>query len=121
VQAFQKAVETDPGNEEYRFDFVCELLAHRNDDAAILVARPAVHDFPNSMRLSLAFGVAHIARGLADDAMEDFLRTTKQFPDSEQPLHFLALAEQAGHKSLPETRELVQAYSDRHPNRFWPY
>jgi len=121
VRSFQKAAEREPTNEEYRFDFVCELLAHRNDDAAILVGEPAVHDFPNSMRLSLALGVARIARGSFDDAMKDFLRTAKQFPDSEQPLYLLALAEETAHKNLPETRELVQAYSERHPERFWPY
>jgi tetratricopeptide (TPR) repeat protein len=53
--------------------------------------------------------------------MKDFLRTAKRFPDSEQPLYLLALAEEAGHKNAPETRELVQSYSDRHPERFWPY
>jgi tetratricopeptide (TPR) repeat protein len=121
VRSFQKAAERAPGNEEYRFDFVCELLAHRDDDAAILVGEPAVRDFPNSMRLSLALGVARIARGLVDDATKDFLRTAKQFPDDEQPLNVLALAEETAHKNLPETRELVQSYSDRHPDRFWPY
>jgi tetratricopeptide (TPR) repeat protein len=121
VRSFQKAAEREPANEECRFDYVCELLAHRNDDAAILVGEPAVRDFPNSMRLSLALGVARIARGLVDDAMKDFLRTAKQFPDDEQPLYSLALAEESGHKNLLGTRELVQSYSDRHPDRFWPY
>ena len=120
VRAFQKAAEMALSNEGYRFDLVFELLAHQNYDAAMLVAQPAVHDFPKSLRLNLALGVAHFARGLYDDSLQDFLRTAREFPDIEMPLYYLALASDASKKDLPETCELVQTYSHRHPDQFWP-
>ena len=121
VQAFQKAAETDPSNEEYRLDFVSELLSHRNYDAALLVAQPAVHDFPNSTRLELALGVAHFAKGMSNEAMGDFLTTARKFPDSELPLYFLALAGDALRANLDEIRDLVRAYANRHADQFWAY
>jgi tetratricopeptide (TPR) repeat protein len=121
VQAFQKAAEMEPSNEEYRFDFVSELLSHRNYDAALLVAQPAVHDFPSSMRLDLTLGVAHFAKGMSNEAMEDFLTTARKFPDSELPLYFLALAGDALRADLDEIRDLVRTYASRHPDQFWAY
>jgi tetratricopeptide (TPR) repeat protein len=69
VRAFQKAADMAPSNEEYRFDLVFQLVAHQNYDAATLVAQPAVHDFPKSLRLNLALGVAHFVSGLYDDSL----------------------------------------------------
>lgn len=121
VRAFQKAAEMDSANEEYRFDFIYELLAHKNYDAALLVAKPAVHDFPNSLRLNLALGVTQFAKGLFDDALQGFLATARKFSDSELPVYFLGLAGDAIKKYPPETSELVRAYSQRHPEQFWPF
>ncbi len=121
VQAFQAAAEAEPLSEEYRFDFVSELLTHRNADAAIEVARPAVRDFPASMRLQLALGAAYFAKGLYDDAEGDFLASARESPNAEQPLYFLGLAVEASHKGIPEARELIQAYVDHHQNRYWPF
>ena len=121
VQAFQKSAEIDPASEEYRFDFVTELLAHRTDSAAILVAERALDDFPKSMRLHLALGVARFAVGSFDSAMEDFRQTAEIFPDAALPLSFLALASDATGKEIPQTVALVKTYSARHSDEFWPY
>jgi tetratricopeptide (TPR) repeat protein len=52
--------------------------------------------------------------------LQDFLRAAQDFPDIEMPLYYLALASDASKKELPETRELVETYSNRHPDQFWP-
>lgn len=121
VRAFQKAAEMESANEDYRFDFVRELLAHHNFDVATLVAAPAVHDFPQSQRLRLALGVAYFGRGRFRESLESFLETAKKIPDAELPLYFLALAADATGKNLEETRALLEAYLKRHPEQFWPY
>jgi tetratricopeptide (TPR) repeat protein len=36
-------------------------------------------------------------------------------------LYFLGLAGDAIKRNLPETLDLVQAYSNRHPDQFWPF
>jgi tetratricopeptide (TPR) repeat protein len=36
------------------------------------------------------------------------------------PLYYLALANDASKKGMPETLELLQTYSHRHPGQFWP-
>jgi tetratricopeptide (TPR) repeat protein len=71
--------------------------------------------------LNLILGVTQFAKGLFDDAMQDFLRTSRKFPDLELPLYFLGLAGDAIKRNLPETLDLVQAYSNRHPDQFWPF
>ncbi len=121
VRAFQKAAEMEPTNEDYRLDFIHELLSHQNFDAAILVAQPAVHDFPQSQRLRLALGVAYFGRGQFSESLQCFLETAQKFPDVELPLYFLALAADATGKNLEETQPLLEAFLGRHPKQFWPY
>src|SRR5262249_25511126 len=76
---------------------------------------------PNSMRLDLTLGVAHFAKGMSNEAMEDFLTTARKFPDSELPLYFLALAGDALRADLDEIRDLVRTHASRHPDQFWAY
>ncbi len=121
VRAFQKAAEMEPRNEDYRFDYILELLAHHNFDAAALVAEPAVHDFSNSMRMRLVLGVAYFGRGRFTESTQSFFETAKRFPELELPLYFLGLAADSTGKDLEETRGLLEAYRERHPEQFWPY
>ncbi len=60
VKSFQRAAESEPANEDYRFDYIWELLEHRSFEPARLVAEPAVHDFQSSMRVKLGLGVASL-------------------------------------------------------------
>jgi tetratricopeptide (TPR) repeat protein len=121
VRAFQKAAEMEPRNEDYRFDLVLELLAHHNFDAAALVAEPGARDFPDSMRLRLVLGVAYFGRGRFSESTQSFLETATRFPDLDLPLYFLALTTDSTGKNLEETRGMLEAYLERHPEQFWPY
>jgi tetratricopeptide (TPR) repeat protein len=121
VRAFQKAAEMEPRNEDYRFDYILELLAHHNFDAAVLVAEPAVQDFSNSIRMRLALGVAYFGRGRFTESTQSFSETAKRFPEAELPLYFLALAADSTSTDLAETRGLLEAYRERHPEQYWPY
>ena len=120
VRAFQTAAQLDPASEPYRFDYLQELLAHRNFEAAILVARSAKKDFPASARIALALGVAYFGGGHEQESMEVFLATAQNFPDDLLSLYFLGLAADTTQKDLIEAQTLAEAYSHRHPEQYWP-
>ncbi len=121
VRAFQRGAELQPANESYRFDFVYELLAHQNFDAAIAAAQPAVRDFPQSLKLRLALGVANFGNKLFDQSGEIFLEAAKRSPDTELPLRLLAMAVDTGPVKPEEVQALVAAYLKHHPKQFWPH
>jgi tetratricopeptide (TPR) repeat protein len=120
VKAFQRAAESEPTNEDYRFDYMWELLEHRSFEPARLVAEPAVHDFPSSMRMKLALGVAWFGLQRFHEAQELFVATAKQFPDSDLPLYYVALAPDTSGVDIPETKALLTAQHERFPRRFLP-
>ena len=120
VKAFQRAAESEPANEDYRFDYTWELLEHRSFEPARLVAEPAVHDFPLSMRMKLALGVAWFGLQRFRQAQELFVATAKQFPDSDLPLYYVTLAPDTSELAIPETKALLTAQHERFPRRFLP-
>ena len=120
-KAFQKAAELDLKNEDYQLDFIFELLAHRSFDAAIPVAEAAVHDFPDSIRLALALGIAYFGRGRQADAVNAFSEACRKFPDAALPVYFLANATDQTGESVQQPEAIVAAFSARHPDVFWPY
>ena len=120
VKSFQRAAESEPKNEDYRFDYIWELLEHRSFEPARLVAEPAVHDFPSSMRMKLALGVAWFGLERFREAQELFLATAKQFPDSDLPLNYVTLAPDTSELAIPETKVLLRAQHERFPRRFLP-
>jgi tetratricopeptide (TPR) repeat protein len=121
VRAFQRGAELEPANEGYRFDFVYELLIHKSFEAAIAAAKPAIRDFPQSLKLRLALGVAYFGAKLFDQSGEIFLEAAKRAPDSELPLRLLARAVDTGPVKRQEVQALVAAYLNHHPKQFWPH
>jgi tetratricopeptide (TPR) repeat protein len=120
VKSFQRAAESEPANEDYRFDYTWELLEHRSFEPARLVAEPAVHDFPSSMRMKLALGVAWFGLQRFREAQELFVATAKQFPDSDLPLYYVTLAPDTSELAIPETKALLTAQHLHFPHRFLP-
>jgi len=121
VRAFQRGAELEPATESYRFDFVYELLAHQNFDAAIAAAEPAVRDFPQSLQFRLALGVAYFGAKLFDQSGEIFLEAARRSPDADLPLRLLAMAVDTGPVKPQEVQALVASYLRRHPKQFWPH
>lgn len=120
VKSFQRAAESEPANEDYRFDYTWELLEHRSFEPARLVAEPAVQDFPSSMRMKLALGVAWFGLERFREAQELFVATAKQFPDSDLPLNYVTLAPDTSELAIPETKALLTRQHERFPHRFLP-
>ena len=63
VRAYQMAARLDPGNEDYTFDYISELLTHKSYDAAILVSKAAVAEFPDSLKLEAALAGGSLRKG----------------------------------------------------------
>ena len=122
VRSYQKAAEMEPKNEGYRFDYTCELLAHLNFEAARQVAERAVHDFPESVRMSVALGLALFGLERVAEAQQLFVRTAQRFPDAELPLVYISLCAEASDVEAPEGEALLAAFYRKHPNGFMaPY
>ena len=121
VRAFQRSAELEPANESYRFDFVYELLTHKNFDAAIAAAQPAVRDFSQSLQFRLALGVGYFGAKLFDQSGKIFLEVAESAPDTELPLRLLAMAVETGPVRRQEVQARVIAYLKRHPKQSWPY
>jgi tetratricopeptide (TPR) repeat protein len=120
VRAFQRAAESEPANEDYRFDYIWELLEHRSFEPARLVAERAVGDFSSSMRIKLALGVAWFGLQRFNEAQNLFVESAKQFPGSDLPLYYVTLAPDTSELAIPETKPLLLAQHERYPQRFLP-
>ena len=118
VRSFQKAAEMEPKNESYRFDYASELLAHLNFEAARLVAEPAVQEFPESVRMNVALGVAIFGLERFQEAQTLFIQAAHRFPDAELPLVYVSLCAEASDLGLSEKKQLLTSFYQRHPTRF---
>ena len=121
ARALQLAIDLEPANESYRFDFAFELLKHRSFDVASVASEQAVRDFPDSLRLRLIQGVSYFGRGLYKESVDTFFEAARRFPDAELPLYCLAQAAGVTGDRIDEIQALVAAYAERHPGQSWPY
>ncbi len=85
---YQRAVDLDPGNEEYYFDLGAEYLVHLTFEPAIEVFRIGTHKFPKSARQYVGIGLAQFALRRYGDAADAFLNALEMNPSS--PDAFLA-------------------------------
>jgi tetratricopeptide (TPR) repeat protein len=121
VRAYQKAAEMAPRSEDYRLDFILELLAHRSFDAAVADAERAVQQFDNSLKLRMALGIAYFGYGDSAKSIQSFVEGAKRYPDAELPLYFLAIASDTTGRDMDQTEEMLLAYVKRHPEPYWLY
>jgi tetratricopeptide (TPR) repeat protein len=82
VGHYQRAVELDPGNEQYYFDLGVEYLAHFTFDPALEVFRVGTQKFPRSARQFVGMGLAHYAARQYFEATEAFLGALEIDPSS---------------------------------------
>lgn len=121
VKCYQRAAELEPGNRDYRFDFLYELMKHHSFGAATPVAESAVRDFPDSLRFHLALAGSYFGQGRFTDSTVAYLETARKFREAELPLYLLAIASETTGQKTEETMALVSAYGKSHSEQFWPY
>lgn len=88
VRHYQRAVDLDPGNEQYYFDLGAEYLMHLTFGPAVEVFRVGSHKFPTSPRLYVGTGLGQFALRQYADAADAFIDALEADPSS--PDAFLA-------------------------------
>ncbi len=82
VASYQRAVELDPGNEQYYFDLGVEYLTHFTFGPAAEVYRVGTQKFPDSSRQFLGLGFSRYAVREYREAADRFTRALEIDPDS---------------------------------------
>ena len=121
LQAYQKAAELEPGNEDYRFDYACALLQHVPGDAAVTAFSSAVRDFPKSWRMRTGLGSAYYLTGRNEDAAAALLEAIKLDPASKVAYYLLGRAYEAAGSRQADIRAAFKAYLEREPRDPWAY
>lgn len=121
LRSFQRAAEMVPGSEDYRFDYILELLRHNTYDAAVLIAEPSVKDFHSSLRIQTALGLALMGKKDYPKACSQLVETAQAFPESEFALRMLVEAAEAGQTNTTQAESLVRSYLREHEDRSIPW
>jgi tetratricopeptide (TPR) repeat protein len=88
VREYQRAAELDP-SEPNLFDWGTELLTHRALEPATEVFTKGNRQFPKSVPMLIALGVAWYARGSNDQAAQCLVNASDLAPDNPTPYLFL--------------------------------
>lgn len=99
VKEYQRAVETDPSEENF-FAWGAELLLHRADAPAAEVFAKGHRMYPNSARLLVGMGAAVYAQDLNEQAAHWFLEASALDPADPRPYLFLGKVQEVA-KSEP--------------------
>jgi len=82
VQHYQRAVELDPGNEQYYFDLGMEYLSHFTFGPALEVYKVGTGKFPTVSRQFLGLAFSHYALREYREAADAFTTAVEIDPDS---------------------------------------
>lgn len=88
VREYQRAAELDP-SEPNLFGWGTELLTHRALEPATEVFTKGNRQYPKSVRMLIALGVAWYARGSNDQAAQCLVKASDLAPDNPTPYLFL--------------------------------
>src|SRR5205085_512443 len=105
----------DPKNETYRFRYAMLLTDTKVPAAAIIRMQEALKEFPNSVRLWFALGVAQSASNQTNEAMQPFEHALKLDPRCAPALAYLGVtyATQGSYAEAVEAYEKSLAINDR--------
>lgn len=115
AHAYQRAAELAPANEDYRFDFILEMLRHDAFGAAEAVAQRAVVDFPDSQRLYLALAVALYGGQQAEKCANVLFEAVPRFSDPAPLFPMLVQAVEAVRTRMDDAESLLRDYLAGHP------
>jgi len=91
----ERAIRAAPSSVPPRIALINFLAQSRDPKAALTAAQEASATMPKEPRILEALGLAQLANGLANDAIETFNRLAAALPDSPLPLMRLASAQAA--------------------------
>jgi tetratricopeptide (TPR) repeat protein len=88
VRNYQRAAELSP-SEANLFDWGAELLLHHAPEPATQVFERGVREFPGSVRMQVALGVAFYTHGSYDEAVRHLFAASDLDPHDPRPYEFL--------------------------------
>ncbi len=121
LQAYERAVELEPGNEDYRFDYAYALIQYVPGDAAITALSSAARDFPKSWRMRAGLGSAYYLAGRYDDAAVALLEAIQLEPSAKVAYYLLGKAYEAAGNRQADIRAAFKAYLEKGPQDPWAY
>ncbi len=115
IPAMRLAIERDPHNETYRFRYAMLLTDTKVPAAAIIRLQEALKEFPSSVKLWFALGVAQSASNQTNEAMQAFEHALKLDPRCAPALAYLGVtyATQGSYGEAVEAYEKSLAINDR--------
>jgi tetratricopeptide (TPR) repeat protein len=115
IPAMRLAIERDPHNETYRFRYAMLLTDTKVPAAAIIRLQEALKEFPNSVKLWFALGVAQSASNQTNEAMQAFEHALRLDPKCAPALAYLGVtyATQGSYAEAVEAYEKSLAINDR--------
>ncbi len=121
AREFQAAIELNPYQESYYFDFANLLLQQQKFEPAIQTLLDARRNFDKSAQIELALGVAYYGLRRYREASAAFQRTIVLSPDVEQPYVFLGKMLDQIPDKLPELTRLFENFQKAHPQNYMGY
>ena len=118
---FQAAINLEPYQESYYFDFANNLLHEQKYETAIEVLQSAKRNFDKSAQIELALGVAAYGLRRYADAATAFERTITLAPEIEQPYVFLGKMLDQVPAKVPGLTALFAGYEKAHPDNYAGY
>ena len=115
IPAMRLAIERDPKNETYRFRYAMLLTDTKVPAAAIIRLQEALKEFPNSVKLWFALGVAQSASNQTTEAMQALEQALKLDPRCAPALAYLGVtyATQGSYAEAVAYYEKSLAINDR--------
>jgi tetratricopeptide (TPR) repeat protein len=95
VNAFRRAVQLAPKNEEYRFDYAECLEAQWDLAGAAKVFKAGILDFPSSAKMWLGLGATYYLAGRYKEAAQTLLQSARVAPDAPEVYRLLGPAYEA--------------------------
>ena len=115
VREYERAAELEP-SEPNLFDWGTELLTHRALEPATEVFTKGNRQFPKSVRMLIALGVAWYARGSNDQAAQCLVNASDLAPDNPTPYLFLGKMQSAEGTPSEGSVERLRRFAQLQPD-----
>jgi tetratricopeptide (TPR) repeat protein len=121
VQAYQKAAELEPYNEDLRFDLAAAALRHLGAEAGLSAFLAAERVFSKSWRMQLGLGSAYYLAGKYEEAARALLEAVRLQPDAKPAYYLLGHAYEAAQVLQPAIAAAFEKYLRSNPADPWAY
>jgi superkiller protein 3 len=121
VQAYQRAAELEPYNEDFRFDSATAILQHTSIDDGLSAFLAAERVFSKSWRIQLGLGSAFYLVGKYEGAARALLKAVRLEPNAKPAYYLLGHAYEAAQALQTEIAGAFEKYLQSDPADPWAY